>query len=246
MLVLALAGAVVVGVRLLQTPDEPREPGFVVQRLNVPPGRFAPPGAQIAPAGSSDQRQELIAWTRRVADRTDIPQRAVHAYARAEAILRQRSAGCNLSWATLAGIGRAESNHGHFEGTRINPDGSLTKPIIGPRLDGSEGVKEIRDSDRGVLDGDRELDRAVGPLQFLPTTWQRWGARANADGRSPDPQNLDDAALAAGRYLCGSGANLATGHGWWRAVLEYNNSVDYGQTVFSGADAYARASTTSG
>jgi membrane-bound lytic murein transglycosylase B len=64
--------------------------------------------------------------------------------------------------------------------------------------------------------------------------------RASGDGKAPDPQNVDDAALTAARYLCSRGGNLATAAGWWRAVLAYNASVSYGQDVFSGADAYAK------
>lgn len=244
-MVLALVGAIAVGVQLLRQQSQPEQGNdFAVQRLDVPPGE-APPGAEAAPVASAGQSQQLHDWTERVSERTDIPQRAVYAYARAEALLRQRSSGCNLSWATLAGIGRVESGHGHFNGSRINEDGTLTKPIFGPPLDGSPGVKEVRDTDDGALDGDRELDRAVGPLQFLPQTWQRWGARANEDGKRPDPQNVDDAALAAGRYLCSHGGDLTTGQGWWQAVLTYNRSVEYGQHVFSGADAYARVSAAS-
>ncbi len=44
-------------------------------------------------------------------------------------------------------------------------------------------------------------DRAVGPMQFLPGTWGRWGSDGDRDGVS-DPQDVDDAALAAARYLC--------------------------------------------
>jgi membrane-bound lytic murein transglycosylase B len=66
--------------------------------------------------------------------------------------------------------------------------------------------------------------------------------RASRDGNRPDPQNIDDASLTAARYLCADGRDLARPQGWWDAVLSYNNSVDYGQQVFSAADAYARAS----
>jgi membrane-bound lytic murein transglycosylase B len=83
-------------------------------------------------------------------------------------------------------------------------------------------------------------DRAVGPFQFIPGTWARWKADGNGD-RIADPQNIDDAALAAGRYLCAGGRNLADGAGWWSAILSYNNSNTYVQNVFNGADSYARA-----
>jgi membrane-bound lytic murein transglycosylase B len=81
-------------------------------------------------------------------------------------------------------------------------------------------------------------------MQFLPSTWARWATRASADGQPPDPQNVDDAALTAARYLCASGGNLSTGKGWWKAVLAYNESVAYARDVFSAADAYARSAAT--
>jgi len=65
-------------------------------------------------------------------------------------------------------------------------------------------------------------------------------ADGNGDGVA-DPQNIGDAALAAGRYLCAGGKDLATGAGWWQAILSYNNSVIYVQNVFAAADGYARA-----
>jgi len=78
------------------------------------------------------------------------------------------------------------------------------------------------DTDGGMLDGDTTWDRAVGPFQFIPSTWARWKADGNADGVA-DPQNIEDAALAAGRYLCAGGTNLADGTGWWRTILSYDN-----------------------
>jgi hypothetical protein len=38
------------------------------------------------------------------------------------------------------------------------------------------------------------------------------------------------------------GRDLGDAQGWWSAVLTYNRSVPYGQDVYSGAEAYARAS----
>jgi len=96
------------------------------------------------------------------------------------------------------------------------------------------------DTDGGMLDGDTTWDRAVGPFQFIPSTWARWKADGNADGVA-DPQNIDDAALAAGRYLCAAGTNFADGTGWWRTILSYDKSTVYVQNVFNGADSYARA-----
>jgi membrane-bound lytic murein transglycosylase B len=117
----------------------------------------------------------------------------------------------------------------------------LTPPIIGIPLDGSPGVRAVPDTDGGRLDGDTQWDRAVGAMQFLPATWARWGMRASGDGAPPDPQNIDDAALTAARFMCHRGGDLATAEGWWKAVYAYNTSTTYGRDVFSGADAYAKA-----
>jgi membrane-bound lytic murein transglycosylase B len=162
------------------------------------------------------------------------------AYGNAELVLRNTQPGCHLSWATLAGIGRIESNHGRYGGVQLGSDGRPSKPIIGVPLDGSAGVKTITDTDGGRYDGDATHDRAVGPMQFIPSTWRKWTSDANLDGTG-DPQQIDDAALAAGRYLCAGNRDLATAADWWTAVFSYNNSVPYGQKVFGLADGYARA-----
>ncbi|UVS76978.1 MULTISPECIES: lytic transglycosylase domain-containing protein [Actinokineospora] len=239
---LALAAVLVLlagtGIFVLEVIDRPaaapRQPAFVVPQLDVDPGAAAPQG-RPAPV-----QPDLAGWAERFAAATDIPARTLVAYVNAESRIRGTAPGCNLTWTTLAGIGRVESHHGRYNGTRINPDGSLSKPIIGIPLDGSPGVKAIPDTDGGRLDGDTRWDRAVGPMQFLPSTWARWSLRANADGAPADPQNVDDATLTAAHYLCASGGDLATGEGWWKAVLTYNRSERYGRDVFSGADAYAR------
>jgi membrane-bound lytic murein transglycosylase B len=220
----------------LSTPATP-PPGFKVPDLDVAPGA-AVPTATVAPV---DDSSNVTAWAARLAKKTEVPARSLVAYAHAELATRQSMPGCNINWATLAGVGRVESHHGRYNGTEIGADGELTPPIIGIPLDGSPGVRAIPDTDDGRLDGDAQWDRAVGAMQFLPTTWARWGMRASGDGAPPDPQNVDDAALSAAKYLCASGGDLSSATGWWKAVMTYNESVTYGRNVFSGADAYAKA-----
>lgn len=241
--VVVLAGAVIV-VTVNTGDDRPAEPSFSVRQLRPEPHSAAPASALPAPEdrpGASDEAA-LDDWSRRLGETIRVPARAVAAYGRAEMWMRSEQPGCQLSWATVAGVGRVESRHGQLRDADIDADGTATTPIVGPRLDGSAGVRAVPDTDGGRLDGDTEWDRAVGPMQFLPQTWQRWGKRASADGASADPQNVDDAAFTAARYLCSGGANLTEPDGWWDAVLTYNQSVSYGQNVFSGADAYATAS----
>jgi membrane-bound lytic murein transglycosylase B len=153
-------------------------------------------------------------------------------------VMRDVAPECRLSWVTIAGIGRIESDHGRHGGAVLGDDGRPSPPIIGIPLDGSPGVREIRDTDGGVLDGDRKYDRAVGPMQFIPTTWKLYGVDASGDGKA-DPQQIDDAALATARYLCDHGRDMATGQGWWDGVLSYNHSVEYGRKVFALAEHYA-------
>jgi membrane-bound lytic murein transglycosylase B len=238
LLVLALAGS---GVWLLKAASKPTQspieiPAASVPTADVSPGAVVPPQPQAGAVGEDPLRT----WATRVAASTDVPARALMAYGNAELALRSTEPGCHLSWATLAGIGRVESNHGRFAGAQLKDDGRPSKPIIGVPLDGSVGVKAISDTDGGRYDGDPKVDRAVGPMQFIPSTWRRWSSDANLDGVG-DPQQIDDAALAAGRYLCAGGRDLATPKDWWAAVFSYNNSVPYGQKVFGLADDYARS-----
>ena len=63
---------------------------------------------------------------------------------------------------------------------------------------------------------------AVGWMQFMPSTWDRWGVDANGDGVA-DPWNPQDAIYAAARYLAASGG----GQDISRAVLSYNHAQWY-------------------
>lgn len=242
LLVAALIAGVVVVVIVVNgqdrrpTPALP-PPDFYVPELEVAPGG-AVPTVTVGPEATTSS---VTAWAAKLSDKTQIPARSLVAYAGAEIATKTSDPGCNISWATLAGVGRVESHHGRYGGSRIGEDGKLTPPIIGIPLDGTPGVRAIPDTDGGVLDGDVQWDRAVGAMQFLPTTWERWGVRSGADGAAPDPQDIDDAALSAARYLCASGGDLSSAAGWWEAVMTYNASVTYGRNVFSGADAYAKA-----
>ncbi|MDQ0748054.1 membrane-bound lytic murein transglycosylase B [Streptomyces africanus] len=156
-----------------------------------------------------------------------LPASVFAAYRRAEDRLAREVPGCQLRWQLLAAIGQVES--GQARGGRVTPDGTTVAPILGPRLDGV-AFALIRDTDGGAHDGDPAYDRAVGPMQFIPSTWARWGADGNGDGRT-DPNNVFDAALAAGRYLCAGGRDLSVPAQLDRAILGYNHSAAYLRTV---------------
>jgi len=176
------------------------------------------------------------AWATQISDVTGIPRRAVDAYAGAQLVLQTEQPGCGIAWNTLAGIGKIESGHGGSAG--LTEDGVPVRPVYGPSLDGSGGFAAIRDTDDGRYDGLDHVDRAVGPMQFIPSTWERWGVDANGDGRA-DPQQIDDAALAAARYLC-AGHDMTTAGGWRAAVYSYNHLDSYVDHVAAVAQEYAR------
>jgi membrane-bound lytic murein transglycosylase B len=170
-----------------------------------------------------------------------IPAVALGAYGSAELTLAAQRPGCHLSWAALAGIGSVESDHGRYRGAVLQSDGTSKPPIVGIPLDG-HGAAVVRDSDGGRLDGDPQYDRAVGPMQFLPSTWRHYGADGDGDGVA-SPFSLNDAALAAGRYLCAAGGgDLRTAQAWSAAVLAYNNSGAYLAEVTTRGNAYAARS----
>jgi membrane-bound lytic murein transglycosylase B len=164
-----------------------------------------------------------------------VPVRVLQAYQAAAAATAAADPGCRLDWSLLAAVGHVES--GHARGGRLDTTGRTSSPIVGPALDGGPGVRAISDSDGGRLDGDTVWDRAVGPMQFIPGTWARSGADANGDGRA-DPHQVDDAALAAARYLCAGSADVGTPAGARAAVLRYNASAAYATRVLQLADAY--------
>ncbi|WP_328593126.1 lytic transglycosylase domain-containing protein [Lentzea tibetensis] len=163
-----------------------------------------------------------------------IPKTALQAY---ESAASKVNASCGLHWSVPAAIGRVESNHGRFGGAKLHTDGS-TRPVIrGIQLDGRPGVATIRDTDGGTLDGDPVFDRAVGPMQFIPGTWRRWGGDGNGDGAT-DPDNIFDAALAAARYLCAGGRDTRDPARLNEAIHSYNHSDEYVNAVLSIAKAY--------
>ncbi|MET8803054.1 lytic murein transglycosylase [Streptomyces sp. NPDC004546] len=165
-----------------------------------------------------------------------IPATVLDAYKKAEAELRSAKPGCNLPWQLLAAIGKVES--GQARGGRVDADGTTIGRILGPALDGN-GFALIKDTDHGVYDGNTEYDQAVGPMQFIPSTWAWAGRDGNGDGKK-DPNNVYDAALAAGHYLCRNGWDLSREGNLHSAILSYNNSQDYLNTVLSWLEYYRK------
>jgi membrane-bound lytic murein transglycosylase B len=166
-----------------------------------------------------------------------IPNVALNAYRVAAARIGSTLPSCRIDWSLLAGIGRVESNHGRFGGAVLNADGTSTPAVIGPSLDGV-AFAFISDTDGGRWDGDTSHDRAVGPMQFIPSTWRSYAVDADGSGVA-DPFDIDDEALAAAHYLCVAGGDLSTEAGQRRAVLAYNHSDSYVAQVLALARSYA-------
>jgi hypothetical protein len=166
-----------------------------------------------------------------------IPEVAIDAYLDGADLANSIEPDCGLPWSVLAAIGRVESNHGRFGGAQLRVDGYGTKPIRGIALDGRPGIALVRDTDRGALDGDDIYDRAVGPMQIIPWTWDAIGVDANDDGRT-DPNNIFDAASGAGIYLCNGGVDLTEPGQLARAVRRYNHTDEYVRVVLELASAY--------
>jgi murein DD-endopeptidase MepM/ murein hydrolase activator NlpD len=74
---------------------------------------------------------------------------------------------------------------------------------------------------------------AIGWMQFMPSTWLRWGTDANGDGVA-DPWNPDDAIFSAARYLAAAGGTTDL----YRGVYAYNHADWYVKEVLELANVY--------
>ncbi|MEV7384946.1 lytic transglycosylase domain-containing protein [Streptomyces sp. NPDC091215] len=191
------------------------------------------PNPSASPTASSPSIGTAVS---RGAAEAGIPATVLDAYKKAEAELRSSKPGCNLPWQLLAAIGEVES--GQARGGDVDAEGNTLHRILGPELDGN-GFALIKDTDGGKYDGNRQYDQAVGPMQFIPSTWAWAGRDGNGDGVK-DPNNVYDAALAAGHYLCRNGWDLSVQADMNSAILSYNNSQDYLNLVLSWYEFYRK------
>lgn len=157
-----------------------------------------------------------IDWVNRTAARTGIPAVALRAYASAQLAA---PSGCHLNWATLAGIGWIESGHGSHGGSTLLADGETTGAITGPPLVG-------------------DLGKAMGPMQFIGSTWNMWASDGDGNGTA-DINNINDAAYTAARYLCAGDRDLSNASAWAAAIYSYNHAQWYVDEVYKAATTYA-------
>ena len=201
----------------------------------LPDGTVLPTAAIEAPASVGDSLTRAAALTPGSA--SSIPQAALAAYQRAEAVINKADAGCSIPWELIAAIGRVESDHGRFGGNSLDEQGVARPGIYGIALNGKNNTQDISDTDAGQYDNDTRHDRAVGPMQFIPSTWSVVGVDGDSDG-TRNPQDIDDAALATAVYLCSGDDDLSTEQGQRASVYRYNHSNDYVDLVLSIMQAY--------
>jgi hypothetical protein len=80
---------------------------------------------------------------------------------------------------------------------------------------------------------------ALGPMQFLPSTWRVWGIDAFGETGPPDIMNPYDAVPSAAVLLCAAGAAQG-GQGLRQAIFAYNHATWYVDEVLTLAAEYAR------
>jgi hypothetical protein len=217
----------------------------------LPDGTSVPDQAIKAPASVSGPGEIAPGVPRGGADRViadastnGIPAAALAAYQHAAQIIDTADKGCNVDWTLIAAIGRVESNHGRYGGNTLDGSGVSRPGIYGIPLDGSHGTSKITDTDAAQYDNDPQYDRAVGPMQFIPSTWSVVGVDGDSDGQR-NPQDIDDAALATAVYLCSGNEDLSTTGGQKSAVYRYNHSQEYVDLVLSIMRAYAEGDFSS-
>jgi membrane-bound lytic murein transglycosylase B len=108
-----------------------------------------------------------------------------------------------LDWTLLAAIGGVESHHGTSGGATVDPITGEARPwIFGPQLD---GTAETAAMPIGPWVGWWGLtgpwQRAVGPMQFLASTFTTHAVDADHDGTT-NPHDFDDAAATTAAYIC--------------------------------------------
>jgi murein DD-endopeptidase MepM/ murein hydrolase activator NlpD len=80
---------------------------------------------------------------------------------------------------------------------------------------------------------------AIGWMQFLPSTWERWGVDADGDGVA-NPWNATDAIYSAARYLAAAGGQTDIARG----LYAYNHAHWYVEDVLELATAYGQGGVT--
>ena len=201
-----------------------------------PPSAFDQPATVQKSPGGIDPRAGADGAISTLSS-NGIPSAALYSYRRAETLLGKADAQLQAPLEPRRRPRPRRVQHGRSNGNALSADGLATPGIFGVPLNGS-GVAKISDTDNGTLDKDTVWDRAVGPMQFIPGTWSNVGVDSDNDGKK-NPQDIDDAATAAGIYLCAGPGDLSSDGGARSAVHRYNHSSSYVDLVMKISAAYA-------
>jgi cell wall-associated NlpC family hydrolase len=138
------------------------------------------------------------------------PTRSAIADIPADYLLLYQQAGLafDIPWEVVAAIGKVECDHGR------DPDPACWK------------------------EGATNRAGAGGPMQFIATTWARYGIDADQDGKA-DRWDPADAVISAANYLAAVGAPEQLE----QAIYAYNHSRSYVQKVLAWAQLYQDADT---
>jgi len=139
---------------------------------------------------------------------------------------------------TLAGTGAAAASARRFTQAAEQQPPAVTRPQRAPSwlneystaADNCPGLDPlvlvaIHDVETGRDPaGEVSSAGAVGPLQFMPDTWARYGTDANGNGVTT-AYDLEDALAAATALLCANGGGSPSEIGV--AIWNYNHSWQY-------------------
>lgn len=232
------------------TPSHQPSPSSAVIEPTQAPASAAPTATPTAsasptPSASADPRpaSAFASWAHHLSHPLDIPVTALEAYGYAEWVVTQTRPLCKLQWTTLAAIGLLASDHGRTGERALDEQGWLRPVLVGPALDGKDGRPKVTDTDGGALDGDQLWDHALGPMQMPPTAWRASGVDADGD-KLANPQDVDDAVLAAAYQLCGVDKDLSVVAAWKAAVSGYHGMAPHIDKIFAAAQNYGVLSNT--
>lgn len=148
-----------------------------------------------APSGTVPRRKPeppVFTEGRRRLVEAGVPDLAAKAYLNASVRVTELHPECTVPPEVLVAFGRQESDHGQV--VEWDDTGHSIGILKGYANTGD-------DTEGGELDGDTEADWAVGPMQFIPTTWKAYAQDGDGDGKA-EPGSFYDSALTGAWHIC--------------------------------------------